>query len=80
MKNSAFRLPSPDERAVSLLTLGAVVLLSLLASALDARAQLGVGEFSDDVEFAVFDGNTLTNHKLSDYGGRIVVLYYYTPW
>ncbi len=72
--------PTPNRRAGSALVFGMAILLPALLGLPDAGAQLEVGGTSDDVEFALFDGNTLTNHTLSDFDNQIVVLYYYTPW
>lgn len=57
--------------------------LTFLASiglGLFAQAQeLPVGTVSEDVQFALLE-NGLTNTRLSDFSGQIVVVYYYTPW
>ena len=57
------------------------IILSMLGLALSAQAQqeLPVGTQSEDVQFALLGGE-LTNASLTDFSGKIVVLYYYTPW
>lgn len=47
--------------------------------ALAPAQQLPVGTLSENVDFALLGGG-LSNSQLTDYSGRIVVLYYYTPW
>ena len=63
------------------LRLLALTLALTLASCLLLSAQQPpIGTVSEEVEFALFDGEVLDNRKLSDFAGQIVVLYYYTPW
>ena len=45
-----------------------------------ACAQLEVGARSEVTSFALFDGNVLSNRMLDDFGGKIVLAFYYTPW
>ena len=58
--------------------------LSLMAVMMTLKAhaqqELPVGTLSDNVEFALFQPTGLTNARLSDFEGSIVVVYYYTPW
>lgn len=58
-----------------------LLISALLALATTARAQqeLPVGTLSEDVQFALLDGG-LNNAQLTNFSGKIVVLYYYTPW
>ncbi len=58
-------------------TLGFAALIATLTT---ASAQLGVGSTSDDVEFAIFNGGSLSNDELTGFGDQITVFYYYTPW
>ena len=45
-----------------------------------AHAQLEVGAASQVTSFALFDGNSLSNKSLEDFEGKVVVMYYLTPW
>lgn len=55
-------------------------LLASMSLGLFSQAQeLPVGTVSEDVQFSLLD-NGLTNTRLSDFSGQIVVIYYYTPW
>ena len=55
--------------------------ISLHASA-SAQTALTVGAASQDTAFSLFDGNTnsLTAERLSAYEGKVVALFYFTPW
>lgn len=45
------------------------------------KAQLAVGQRSEDVAFALFEsGNALANARLSDFVGKVVTIVYFTPW
>lgn len=55
--------------------------LVMAGTALNLRAQLPVGERSDDVSFSLFESDTtLATARLSDYTGKVVALVYFTPW
>lgn len=66
--------------AAPLPALAGLLALFLLVPMPEAQGQLPVGSISDDVAFALFEGNALSNGQLSDFAGQIVVSYYYTPW
>lgn len=50
---------------------------SLLSSAL---GQLDVGESSDPISFGLFEDGALTSSGLDQLEGKVLVVYYYTPW
>jgi hypothetical protein len=57
--------------------------LALLGSMAASWAQqpLAVGAPSDDTAIALFDGSgDLTNGSLSQFEGKIVLAFYFTPW
>lgn len=47
---------------------------------IQAHAQ-AVGAVAEDKDIAIFDAEgNLTDAKISDYEGNIIVLYYFSPW
>ncbi len=58
-----------------------ISLVTMLALSGVTLGQLSVGQNSDDVSFTAFNsGNDLENTQLGDFAGKVVVMYYYTPW
>lgn len=55
-------------------------LLTLMLSASLAHAQTPASGISTDQEFAIFNGTTPQDVKLSDYEGKIVILMLMTHW
>lgn len=52
----------------------------LIASGL-AHAQLPVGSASEDTALSLFDdGDELVPASLKQFEGKIILLFYYTPW
>ena len=62
------------------LPLAFIVASCSLLFAHSARAQLEVGASSVVTSLALFDGNTLTNKSIADFEGKVLVVYYLTPW
>jgi hypothetical protein len=63
------------------------IFTSLFALSLAATAEPPVpGDTAEDVTFSLgsdFSGSnfgTLTESRLSDYSGRVILIAYYTPW
>jgi len=53
----------------------------MLASHSELDAQAAVGSIADDQTYAVFaSSGGPTDANLRDHVGKIVIVYYYTPW
>lgn len=63
------------------ITFGASVLLGWATIISSSHAQLDVGATAQDVTITQFDSDgNLNNQNLYDSAGKVVVMFYYTPW
>ncbi|MEM7385555.1 MAG: hypothetical protein AAF514_11480 [Verrucomicrobiota bacterium] len=62
----------------SLVAVLAVAAMVSLPNAVFGQAE--VGSASTEVQMSLFENGILTNKKLSDFEGKVILINYYTPW